>query len=48
MRAIAGIIFIIGIICLLGLPFIGVMIFLSILMALGNFALGNNKGEKKK
>jgi hypothetical protein len=40
MRAIAGIIFIVGVVCIVGLPFIGVMLFLWVLGALASFALG--------
>lgn len=40
MRTLAGIIFMLRVIWLLGLPFIGLMIFLGILGAIGNFALG--------
>lgn len=40
MRAIAGIIFVVGFIWLVGIPFLGVMLFLWILGGLANFALG--------
>lgn len=46
MRFIAGIIFIIGFISIVGLPFIGVMIFLAVLGALGNFAFGGKKNDR--
>ncbi|MFW2173366.1 hypothetical protein ACG95N_07565 [Acinetobacter guillouiae] len=40
MRAIAGIICVIVIICFLGLPFIGLMIFFGLFYLLLKFALG--------
>ncbi|MFW1852823.1 hypothetical protein ACG9XR_19960 [Acinetobacter guillouiae] len=40
MRTLAGIICVIAVICLLGLPFIGFMIVVGIFMALAKFATG--------
>lgn len=40
MRLIAGVLFVFGVIWLVGLPFLGLMLFLWVLLALGKFALG--------
>lgn len=42
MRVLAGLFFLGGIVWLVGLPFIGMMLFLWVLAALGNFALGGD------
>ena len=42
MRVIAGILFLGGVIWLVGLPFIGFWLLLMLLAALGNFVLGED------
>ncbi|KAF1026911.1 MULTISPECIES: hypothetical protein [Acinetobacter] len=43
MRAIAGIICIVAVICFLGLPFIGMMIVFGLFYLLAQYAFGGNK-----
>ncbi|WP_262773243.1 hypothetical protein [Acinetobacter bereziniae] len=43
MRAIAGIICIVAVICFLGLPFIGMMIVFGLFYLLAQYAIGGNK-----
>lgn len=40
MRMIAGVLFVGGVVWLVGLPFLGLMLFLWVLGALGKFAFG--------